>query len=145
MATDPSWHDVLAIRAVLDRYASGIDRRDWDLFASCFTEDVVADYGRNGRYDNRNSFVLAFDEMHRPPVGRTLHRITNHDITVTGDTAHAVSYFDAMLEAEHKGFQFLHAIGTYTDELRRGDDGWRISRRVTETVMFRRERDKFLD
>jgi ketosteroid isomerase-like protein len=134
-----SWHDVLAIRAVLDRYAAGIDRRDWDRFASCFTEDVVADYGRNGRYTSRGEFVRAFDEMHRPPVGATLHRITNHDITVDGDTAHAISYFDAVLRVEHKGFQLLHAIGTYTDDLRRGDDGWRITHRVTESIVHRRE------
>jgi ketosteroid isomerase-like protein len=134
-----SWHDILEIRAVLDRYAAGIDRRDWDLFASCFTEDVHVDYGRNGVYSSRDPFVEAFEAMHRPPVGATLHRITNHDITVDGDIAHAISYFDAVLKVEHKGFQLLHAIGTYTDDLRRTPNGWRISRRVTESVMHRRE------
>jgi ketosteroid isomerase-like protein len=139
VASDQSWHDVLAIRTVLDRYAAGIDRKDWDLFAGCFTEDVQADYGRNGRYTSREPFVQAFDEMHRAPVGATLHRITNHDITVDGDTAHAVSYFDAVLQVEHKGFQVLHVIGTYTDDLRRGEDGWRISNRVAESIVYRRE------
>lgn len=139
MATDPSWHDVLAIRSVLDRYASGIDRKDWELFASCFTDDVQADYGRNGRYSGRDVLVEAFDLMHRPPVGATLHRITNHDIRADGDTARAISYFDAVLQAEHKGFQLLHVMGTYTDELRRCDDGWRISRRAAESIVHRRE------
>lgn len=139
MATDPSSHDALAIRAVLDRYAAGIDRKDWDLFASCFTDDVTADYGKNGQYAGRDGFVDAFDHMHRDPVGATLHRITNHDITVDGDTAHAISYFDAVLRVEHKGFQLLHVIGTYTDDLRRGDDGWRISNRVAESIVYRRE------
>ena len=139
MESPASWHDVLAIRSVLDRYACGIDRKDWALFASCFTEDVTADYGRNGQYSGRDAFVAAFDEMHRPPVGATLHRITNHDITVDGDTAHAVSAFDAVLQAEHKGFQLLHVIGTYTDDLRRTDDVWRIARRRAESIMYRRE------
>jgi ketosteroid isomerase-like protein len=136
-----SWHDILEIRAVLDRYAAGIDRRDWELFATCFTEDVHVDYGRNGVYSSRDPFVEAFDAMHRPPVGATLHRITNHDVTVDGDVAQAISYFDAVLKVEYKGFQLLHAIGTYTDELRRMPDGWRISERKTESVMRRREHE----
>lgn len=133
-----SSHDMLEIRSVIDRYAAGIDRRDWQRFASCFTEDVDADYGRSGRYTSRDEFVAAFDEMHRP-MGPTLHRITNHDITVDGDTATAVSYFDAVLHVEHKGFQLLHVIGTYTDGLRRTEDGWRIHRRRAESIVFRRE------
>ena len=133
-----SWHDVLEIRGVLDQYAVAIDRRDWERFASCFTDDVHADYGRSGIYTSRDAFVAAFDEMHRP-VGPTLHRVTNHDIVVDGDTATATSYFDAVLRVEHQGFSLLHAIGTYTDELRRTDDGWRICRRRVETVVHRRE------
>ena len=33
---------------VLVRYATGIDRRDWTQFRSCFTEDCQADYGDIG-------------------------------------------------------------------------------------------------
>ena len=29
-----------AIRETLVRYAAGIDRRDWELMLSCFTDDV---------------------------------------------------------------------------------------------------------
>ncbi len=136
-----SWYDTLEIRAVLDRYAAGIDRRDWDRFASCFTEDCHVDYGPNGVYTSRDPFVEAFDLMHRPPVGATLHRVTNHDIVVDGDSATAISYFDAVLKVEHKGFQLLHVIGTYTDELRHTSDGWRISRRTADSVMRRREHE----
>ena len=37
-----------AVTDVLVRYASGIDRRDWDLFRTCFTDDCEADYGEIG-------------------------------------------------------------------------------------------------
>ena len=33
---------------VLVRYATGIDRRDWALFRTCFTDDCEADYGEIG-------------------------------------------------------------------------------------------------
>ncbi|MCK9921556.1 nuclear transport factor 2 family protein [Frankia sp. AgPm24] len=34
-----------AIADVLLRYAVGIDRRDWDLFRTCFTDSCALDYG----------------------------------------------------------------------------------------------------
>ena len=64
------------VEQVLLRYCRAIDEKDWNLFASCFTEDAHVDYGRNGVYSSRDPFVEAFDAMHRPPVGATLHRIT---------------------------------------------------------------------
>ena len=36
------------IAEVLVRYATGIDRRDWTLFRTCFTDDCDADYGDIG-------------------------------------------------------------------------------------------------
>ena len=42
-------HEVRAdVADVLVRYATGIDRRDWELFRTCFTEDCDADYGDIG-------------------------------------------------------------------------------------------------
>ena len=41
-ARDDELLEKAAIRETLLRYAAGIDRRDWDLMLSCFTEDVWA-------------------------------------------------------------------------------------------------------
>ena len=82
------WQDVLAIRDVVDRYCVGIDRRDWDLVRSCFTPDCNADYGRSGRWQEREPFVAWLDEIHRD-VGPTMHRLTNHQVHVDGDVATA--------------------------------------------------------
>ena len=37
--------DRIAIRDVILRYAEGLDVRDWDMLASCFTPDAQATYG----------------------------------------------------------------------------------------------------
>ena len=37
--------DRAEIRDVMARYARGLDRRDFDLAASCFTDAAVADHG----------------------------------------------------------------------------------------------------
>ena len=131
-------HDVEAIRAVLDRYATAVDRRDWALMHTCFTEDCCADYGQAGAWTAREPFVTWLDEIHRD-VGPTMHRITNHDVHVDGDVARATCYFDALLRVEHRGFDLLHVVGSYVDALVRTPDGWRIADRRTENYLWRRE------
>ena len=128
----------LAIRDVIDRYAIGLDRRDWELVRTCFTADCVADYGRTGRWTDRETLIDALDEIHRD-IGPTLHRLSNHYIEVDGDAARATTYLDAVLKVEHPDFDLVHVIGTYHDELTRGSDEWLISSRRVDTFMFRRE------
>jgi hypothetical protein len=132
------YKDVAAIRDVIDRYAVGVDRRDWEMVRSCFTADCSADYGKAGQWTGRDALVTWLDELHRE-VGPTMHRMTNHLIEVDGDRATATSYLDALLKVEHKGFDLLHVLTIYTDELRRYDGGWRISSRQAENYMWRRE------
>ena len=48
-----------AIRETLLRYAAGIDRRDWDLMLSCFTEDVWANFQGNDLGRGRDK-ILAY-------------------------------------------------------------------------------------
>ena len=42
--SDPLY-DRIAITDVIQRYAHGLDRRDWDMVAACFTADAQATYG----------------------------------------------------------------------------------------------------
>jgi hypothetical protein len=132
------WHDVLEIREIIDRYAVGIDVRDWELVRSCFVPGCHADYGRAGSWTAREPFVAWLDEIHRD-VGPTMHRITNHQIHVDEGTATATSYFDALLQVEHGEHDLLHVVGTYDDELVRTDDGWRITSRRSDNFLWRRE------
>ena len=74
--------DERAIMAVLVRYASAIDRRDWTLFATCFTEDVEADYGSITRCRGRNILVDYMARGHAT-IGPTLHRMSN--FVIAGD------------------------------------------------------------
>jgi hypothetical protein len=132
------WQDSVAIRDVIDRYAFGVDRRDWDLVSACFTPDCHADYGRSGAWTSRPPFVEWLDLTHRE-VGPTMHRITNHQVKVDGDAATATSYLDALLQVDHQEFDLLRVVAIYHDELVRTADGWQIATRRLEDYLWRRE------
>ena len=116
------------VAEVLIRYATGIDRRDWKLFRSCFTEDCVGDYGDTGYFEGVEALTEFMVRAHAS-MGHILHRITNETVTrIADDRVAARSYVDAVLMLSDDG-RGVHAIGFYDDELVRADDGWRIARR----------------
>jgi SnoaL-like protein len=119
--------DRQAIADVLTRYATGIDRRDWPLFRTVFTDDCEADYGEIGAWEGADAITEFMDKTHAL-AGHTLHRLTNQVITVAGDAAEACTYVDALIMmGDNKSG--VNGIGYYDDELVRTDTGWRIARR----------------
>ena len=117
---------------VLTHYATGIDRRDWPLFRTAFTEDCVLDYGDIGTWHGVDEVTAFMDQAHAM-AGHTLHRLTNHAITIDGDTATARTYVDGLIMAADNT-SGVNAIGFYDDELARTADGWRIAHRVFTSV-----------
>ncbi len=115
------------ISEVLLRYATGIDRRDWALFRTAFTEDCELDYGEIGDWHGIDS-VAEFMETSHATAGHTMHRLTNQVITVDGDTAEARTYVDGLI-LFGESTSGVNAVGFYDDDLVRTDAGWRIARR----------------
>jgi 3-phenylpropionate/cinnamic acid dioxygenase small subunit len=115
------------ISDLLVRYATGIDRRDWPLFRTVFTDDCELDYGEIGTWQGVDAVTDFMDTTHAM-AGHTLHRLTNQAITLNGDTASARTYVDAviMFGDNQSG---VNAWGFYDDEIVRAADGWRIARR----------------
>jgi hypothetical protein len=123
--------DEREIIAVLTRYAAGIDRRDWALFESCFTEDACADYGAFGRWSSAAQITVFMEQAHTS-VGPTLHRLSNFEVSINARGASARSYVDALLMPGPGEGTVHRGIGFYDDELVRTTQGWRIrSRRFT--------------
>jgi hypothetical protein len=123
-----NWDDERAIIAILLRYATAIDQRNWPLLASCFTDHVEADYAHIGRWAGRDSFVEHMAKGHAK-LGPTLHRITNCVVVSQLDGAAATSYVDALLMRQESGKTFRQAHGWYEDQLVRNEQGWKIRRR----------------
>lgn len=119
--------DRLDILDVLARYATGIDRRDWPLFRTVFTDDCELDYGEIGAWKGVDA-VADFMEKTHAMAGHTLHRLTNQVVTVDGDLAQARTYVDALIMVGNNN-SGVNGIGYYDDELVRTHAGWRIARR----------------
>ncbi len=119
--------------AVLVRYARAIDTTDWRCFRSCFTDDVVADYGDIGVWqgiDGLTDFMVAA----HAGMGRTQHFLSNFQTDIEGDGAVSVSYVHAVTVLASHPEDWIDTIGTYEDELIRDGDGWRIAQRTFRTT-----------
>lgn len=123
------------ISDVLVRYAIAIDRRDWALFRTCFTDDCEADYGEVGVWNDLDSLTDWMEKTHAV-CGHTLHRITNQHIEPSGEGATARSYVDAVVMAADNE-NGARALGYYDDELVRTEQGWKIARRRFTMVLVR--------
>jgi hypothetical protein len=121
----PAANDEQAIIALLTRYATGIDRRDWALFQSCFTDDARIDYGTFGQWSSGAEITAFMREAH-DGMGQTLHRLSNFVISAQGNSAVARTYVDALLMPGEAGGDVHRGVGFYDDELLKTGQGWRI-------------------
>ncbi len=112
---------------VLVRYATGIDRRDWPLFRTVFTDDCVLDYGEIGSWNGVDAVTEFMDQVHAM-AGHTMHRLSNHAIAIDGDTATARTYVDSLIMAQDNS-SGVSGIGFYDDDLVRTSSGWQVARR----------------
>lgn len=125
------------ISAVMHRYCTAVDTRDWDLLASCFTADLEADFRSFGAREpvaGRAAWVEAV----RGTIGgldATQHLTANHVHHVDGDVARLTAYLQVVHWLANELGDAEYTVGGYYDcDLRREEDGWRICRyRLTVT------------
>ena len=124
------------VTAVVTRYATGIDTRDWALFRSAFTDDAVVDYGpMMGSWTRADDFAAFMRETHAP-AGLSVHRMTNVVVSLEGETIRARTYGDALLQYREDPSTYDHSAGYYDDVLVRTLDGLKIASRTTTTVIY---------
>ena len=125
---------------VLLRYATGIDRRDWTLLRSCFTDDCDADYGALGRWRGGDE-ITAFMRLAHQGCGHTMHRITNTEFATAATGLTARAHVDSIVMGRDNR-DGLHTAGFYDDDLIEADGGWRIARRRFTLVLMRTVRSE---
>lgn len=128
--------DTLEIQAVLNKYATSLDTRDWQRLATCFTKDAVGDYGLLGLQEG----YAAIEELIKGVLTKldvSQHFISNHEIELAGDTATSRCYLQAQhVRRNTKGGDNYLVAGLYLDSWVRTPDGWRISERQLKMTWF---------
>ena len=129
--------DRAAISDVVYAYATGLDRRDWKLFRSIFTDNIEMEFSsvgiRSGPY-TADHWVRTAQRLFAG-FSATQHTSTNHVHTLRGDEATCVSN----MQAEHfvqresgdelaEGEQRWTIGGYYVNELVRQSDGWKLAK-----------------
>jgi len=119
--------DQVAIKEVLLRYAQGVDRRDFDMVASCFVDGAVV-HGSLG--DATIEEYCRILEVELARYRRTMHFVGNQYLEVRGDSAAletcAVAFHFVELEPSPTDL----VVGVrYRDELVRAGSSWRVAER----------------
>jgi ketosteroid isomerase-like protein len=110
------------------RYARAVDRRDWALAATLFTDDAVL---ASARFElvGVEQILRGLRSVER--YRATFHAVHNQTLDIAGDEATGETYCVAnhLLEREGQPRKLDWGI-RYEDRYRRGADGaWRLARR----------------
>jgi len=139
--------DRALISEMVTKYAIAVDRRDWTMFADCFTDPVHADYSENGlaaadfvRYE-----LVAIVRDAVSGYTATQHLSPNHVIAFDDDDpdrAICTSYMYAQhhVDTSEKS-EFLLLRGSYSNHMVRTADGWRIERLI-QHIGWREARER---
>ncbi len=123
--------DRLEIIELMNCYATGLDARDWLLWRSVFTDEPIFDLSSWNQVPARS---LVADKVVRSQARMfaeltvTQHFLTNHRITINGDTARCLAH----MRAEHwlrneDGTESRYTMfGYYDDKFVRTADGWKM-------------------
>lgn len=121
-----------AIEQLKHRYMRAVDTKDWALLAATLTPDVTAVYGKRLRFDDRDELVRVLSRA-MDDTKITVHHLHQPEITVTGDTATGSwALMDRVIRKTER--IMLEGAAFYTDEYRRVDGEWLISRTSYERL-----------
>ena len=136
----PSYaEDVLAISQVKAKYCRFLDTKDWEAYASLFTEDFVLDSvpdqpairGRDAAIASIRSFI---------ETAQTAHQVHSPEIEIDGDTARVVwAMQDRVIGAIGIGERAHTGFGHYHERYERKDGRWRIAALQLRYLIFEKE------
>ena len=128
--------DRIAVEDLLTRYATTVDRRDWDGYRNVFTDDAEIDYTSAGGIAGTVDEVVEFLSTTLDMFEMTQHLVSNVDVTVDGDTATVTAMFNNPMRLP--GGEVWFTGGWYHHDLVRTADGWRSRRLREESAWFDR-------
>ena len=126
--------DRASIGDLLIEFARALDERDWDAYAAVYAEDGVLDISPDIAHKGREGMAEFVAHSLSGYAGGTHHLNTTHAIAIDGDVASARAYLLAAHVFESPA-KHGDGAGWYDYDLRRTEEGWRISH-VTLTIRY---------
>jgi 3-phenylpropionate/cinnamic acid dioxygenase small subunit len=121
--------DRFEIADLLARYSTALDTKDWRALTSVFTPDATCDYGPLGSPAGIDE-ITALLRATLASLDVTQHLIGNLTVELQGDRATSSTYLIAQhLRSGTPGGDTYLIGATYSDQLARTADGWRIEHR----------------
>lgn len=117
------------IKQLKARYFRAVDLRDWELFASLFTEDLKIDFEESvSKPMSREQFVASAREHFEGAI--SVHHGHCPEIEILDDeNARGVwPMFDLVETPAGSGYESHTGYGHYTEEYRKVDGRWMIAR-----------------
>jgi hypothetical protein len=115
------------IQSLLSRYCWLVDRGDWDAWQLCFAEDAA--FETRGRRIEGRAEIVAYvqDELGRFSLIRHLPHPPSIELDEGGRSATCRSYFE-LRAVTVRGNETV-ALGSYSDRVALGNDGWQLAER----------------
>jgi len=120
--------DQLAILEVITRADEAASRRDAHGYAALFTEDAVLD-GTQGRHTGQEALRAAVGPVWAAEGPATLH-LTLNPVIESGPPEDQATVRSVLLIIDPAAPPAIRATAAITQELRRADGTWRITRRT---------------
>lgn len=130
-------HPDPVVQAILDRnevydlvvrYARALDERNWELLESCFLPDAKYLYPNGSSGSAAEIVERCSNALTR--LDASQHLLGNIEITVDGDTASTIVYFQAQhVKMGTPGGNTFIIAGSYRDRVVRTPGGWKIAQR----------------
>lgn len=124
--------DRAEITDVIGKYALGMDTRDWELYRSVWTDEVVLDFSELELYDKPFEAMRAEDWVRAlraffADMPQSQHVKVPVSFAIDGDRAVVL----AIMQGKHwmptpTGGPMQTVVGYYRDELVRTSEGWKI-------------------
>ncbi len=134
MHPDPVVQDLVDRQAITDtlyRYASAIDRQDYETVRGLFTDDASAKYGEREWMEGGDR-IVEWIKANSVDQAWQHHLLSVYHIDIDGDAASALTYHTSHRLRSGDPETATVIVARYHDELRRTGGRWKISRKYME-------------